>query len=146
MAQLAAMVVAGAIIGLVGTTITITAVALSLPFVDHRFLMSAADVGRVIAAAALAGAAGGVFGAGIGSLARNTGGAVTAVFLGLFVAPTLLVQFASGAASWVPNTLVGVLSGVGHEVSLAAAIAALVIWAALPAVLGIVAVEKRDVV
>jgi len=79
-------------------------------------------------------------------LVRNTGGAVIGVVLVLFIAPPLIVQLASGASSWVPNSLANVLSGVGHDVSRPAAIAALAVWAAVPALVGLLAVQRRDVV
>jgi ABC-2 type transport system permease protein len=99
-----------------------------------------------VVASMFAGAVGAVLGAGIGSVVRNTGGAVTGTFLFVVIAPTLIAQFASSAASWVPGTLAGVLSGVGHEVALPAAVAAIAAWALVPAVLGLVSVNKRDVV
>jgi hypothetical protein len=86
-----------------------------------------------------------VLGAGIGALVRNTGGAVTGAVLALIIAPPLAVQLAKGAAVWAPSTLANVVSGVGDDVALLAAIAALVVCAAIPAVAGLVAVQIRDV-
>jgi hypothetical protein len=87
-----------------------------------------------------------VLGAGIGALIRNTGGAVTGAVLVLIIAPPLIVQLASGAAAWVPQTLANVLAGVAQDVTRPAAAAALALWAAVPALVGLVAVQRRDVV
>ena len=146
LAQLAAVAMAGGLIGLIGAGLDTVALAAALPTTRYGFLVPAGGVARVVVASLFAGAVGAVLGAGIGSVVRNTGGAVTGTFLFLVVAPPLIGQFASGAASWVPGTLTGVLSGVGHEVALPAAIAAITVWALVPAALGLVSVTKRDVV
>jgi len=146
LAQLAAVFITGAVLGLVGASLTVIAVAVTLPATDYGFLVSAGGVTTVLAASAFAGAVGAVLGAGIGVLVRNTGGAVTGAVLVLIIAPPLIVQLASSATSWVPNTLANVLSGVGHDVSRPAAIAALAAWAAVPALVGLLAVQRRDVV
>jgi len=146
LAQHAAVAIGGGALSLIGAALTVGAVALALPATDFGFLVSASGVTRVIAASTFAGAAGAVLGAGIGALVRNTGGAVTATVLVLFILPPLAVQMASGFASWIPNTLANVLSGVGDEVGPFAALGAIGIWALLPAVIGLWAVERRDVV
>ena len=145
-AQFAAVFMVGAVLSLVGAALTIFAVAVTLPTTEYGFLVSAGAVAGVLVASAFAGAAGAVLGAGIGVVVRNTGGAVTATVLVLIIAPPLVIQLASGASSWVPNTLANVLSGVTHEVSRPAALAALAAWAIVPALIGLVAVQKRDVV
>ena len=67
------------------------------------------------------------------------------------IAPPLMVQTVSEANSWVPSTLVNVLSGVEAEVALIdqagtpAAIIALALWAVIPAVIGLVSVQRRDI-
>ena len=101
---------------------------------------------QVLAASAFAGATGAALGAGIGALVRNTGGAVTGAVLALVIAPPLVVQLARDSASWVPNALNNVVSGVSDEVGVPAALAALVAWAAVPALAGLISVERRDVV
>jgi hypothetical protein len=146
LAQLAAVLIGGAVLGLVGAGLTVAAVALTLPTTDYEFLVSAGGVGAVLAASAFAGAAGAILGAGIGALVRNTGGAVTCAVLALIIAPPLIIQLASDMTSWVPNTLANVLSGVGHDVSRPAAAAAMALWAAVPALAGLIAVQRRDVV
>jgi ABC-2 type transport system permease protein len=146
LAQLTAVLLAGGVLGFVGAGLTIVSVALALPATDYGFMMSVGGVAAVLAASAFAGAAGAVLGAGIGSLVRNTGGAVTGVVLVLFVAPPLVVQLASEAASWVPSTLATVLSGVTHEVGRPAAAVALAAWAIIPALIGLVFVQRRDIV
>ncbi len=146
LAQLAAVLLAGAALGLVGEAMIVSAVALSLPATDFAFLASAGEITRLLGASAVAGMAGAVLGAGIGSLVRNLGGAVTIAVLLLFIAPGLVVQLASGAASWVPTTALSVLSGVTAEVSVGAALLALALWAVVPAGAGLLAVERRDVV
>ena len=146
LAQLAAVLFAGGVLGLVGAALTVLGVALSLPTTDYGFMVSAGGVTAVLAASAFAGAAGAVLGAGIGAVVRNTGGAVTGAVLVLIIAPPLLVQLTNEATSWVPSTLANVLSGVGHEVSRPAALAAMAAWAIIPALVGLVAVQKRDVV
>ncbi len=145
-AQLIAVAIGGAVLGLVGAALIVGAVVLSLPATDFGFLVSAANVAQILAASAFAGAAGAVLGAGIGSLVRNVGGAVTGAVLVLFIAPPLVVQLANGTASWMPSILANVASGVGSEVSRGAAFGAIAIWALVPAAAGLIAVERRDVV
>jgi hypothetical protein len=125
---------------------TTGAVAAVLPSTDHVFLISTVDMIRLLAASSFAGAAGALLGAGIGALVRNTGGAVTGAVLMLVIAPPLVVQIAGGAADWIPPTLANVVSGVSNEVTLVVAITALVLWAAIPATIGLVSTVKRDVV
>lgn len=146
LAQLGAIAVSGGVLGLVGAGLTVAAVGFSLPTTDFGFLVSAGNVTQVLAASAFAGAAGAVLGAGIGSLVRNVGGAVTGAVLALFIAPPLVVQLANGTASWMPSVLSNVISGVGSEVSQPAAIAAIAAWALVPAAIGLIAVQRRDVV
>jgi len=133
-------------VGAVGAALTIVAVAAALPTTEFGFLVSMAGVLQVIGASALCGAAGAVLGAGIGTVVRNVGGAVTGAVLALIVAPPLLVQLVSSAASWVPSSLALVLSGVTDDVGGPAAVAALAAWALVPAAIGVVVVQRRDVV
>lgn len=146
LAQLAAVLAGGSVLGLVGAALTAVAVAVALPLTDYAFMVSAGGVAQVLAASSFAGAAGAVLGAGIGALVRNTGGAVTGAVLLLIIAPPLIVQLANKAASWVPNTLANVLSGVSDEVGLVAAGAAIAAWALVPAGIGLISVHRRDVV
>jgi hypothetical protein len=125
---------------------TAGAVAAVLPATDYVFLVSTGDMIRLLAASSFAGAAGALLGAGIGALVRNTGGAVTGAVLMLVIAPPLVVQIAGGAADWIPPTLANVVSGVSNEVTVLVAIAALVLWAGVPATIGLVSTMKRDVV
>lgn len=146
-AQLAAVALGGAILGLLGASLTVAAVAVSLPLTEHGFMVSASGVAQVLAASTLAGASGAVLGAAIGTVVRNTGGAVTGAVLVLVIAPPLIVQLASGTATWVPNALAHVVSGVSLEdTSVAAAIAALTLWALIPALIALQVVRRRDVV
>jgi hypothetical protein len=85
------------------------AVAAVLPTTDYGFLISSGDMIRLLAASSFAGTAGALLGAGIGALVRNTGGAVTGAVVTLVIAPPLVVQIASGAASWIPPTLANVV-------------------------------------
>ncbi|MCP3855844.1 MAG: hypothetical protein GY745_24140 [Actinomycetia bacterium] len=146
LAQLVAIALAGGLIGLVGAGLTVVAVAFALPTTEYGFLVSAGNVAQVLTASAFAGAAGAVLGAGIGSVVRNVGGAVTGTVLALFIAPPLVVQLANDTASWMPSVLANVTSGVGNDVSLPAAVAAIVAWALVPAAAGFIAVQRRDVV
>lgn len=146
LAQLAAVAIAGAIVGLFGTALTAAGVAVAVTTTEFGFMVSGQALTAVLAASAFAGAAGAVLGAGIGSLVRNIGGAVTGVVLVLLVGPPLLVQLFSDAASWIPSTLAMVLSGVTHEVGRPSAFLALALWAAVPAAIGLLATEKRDIV
>lgn len=146
LAQYAAVAVGGAVLSLIGTALTMGAVAAALPSTDYGFLVSSGGVVRVLAAATFVGACGAVFGAGIGGLIRNTGGALATAVLILIVAPPLLVQLATDTASWIPSTLANVVSGVATDTGTFAAIAVLVAWAAVPAAVGLLAVERRDVV
>ncbi len=145
-AQFTAVLVGGGVLGFAGAALTVAAVALSLPATEFGFLMTAGGVAQVLAAAAFAGATGALLGAGIGAVVRNTGGAVAGAVVVLVIAPPLVVQLASEAASWIPNTLNTVVSGITTEVSVVAAIVALAAWAIVPAAIGLVAVQRRDVV
>jgi hypothetical protein len=146
LAQLTAVALAGGLLGLVGEALVIGAVAGALPFTDYGFLVSTGAVAQLLVASTWAGAAGAVLGAGLGALVRNVGGAITAAVVLLFIVPPLAVQLVSDVASWLPDTLNRVVAGVGDQVSLPAALAALAAWAVIPAVLGLVAVQRRDVV
>jgi hypothetical protein len=148
LAQLTAIMLAGSLLGLVGEVLVIGAVAGALSFTDYGFLVSAGAVSRLLLASAFAGAAGAVLGAGLGALVRNVGGAVTAAVLLLFIVPPLMVQLVSDAASWLPDALNRVVAGVGvgDQASVPAALAALAAWAAGPALLGLLAIQRRDVV
>jgi len=146
LAQLGAIAVSGGILGLVGAGLTVAAVAVSLPATDYGFLVSTGNVIQVVAASAFSGAAGAVLGAGIGSLVRNVGGAVTGAVLALFIAPPLVGQLAPETASWMHSVLATVLTGVGSEVSQLAAVVATAAWALVPAAAGLIAVQRRDVV
>ena len=145
-AQLTAVAGAGAVLALAGQALVIAGVALALPSTEHGLLVSAGALAQLLAAATLAGAIGATLGAGLGSLLRNTGGAVTTAVLLLFVIPPLTVQLATDAASWIPTTLFAVISGVSADVSLWAALIAAALWALVPATAGLVAVQRRDVV
>lgn len=146
LAQLTAVLVAGGLLGLVGEALVVAAVAGALPFTDYGFLVSAGAVGRLLLASAFAGAAGAVLGAGLGYLVRNVGGAVTAAVVLLFIIPPLVVQLLTDAASWLPDALNRVVAGVGGDIGVPAALAVLAAWALVPAALGLVAVQRRDVV
>ena len=52
------------------------------------------------------------------------------------------------SAAWLPDALNRVLAGVGvgDQVSVPAALVALAAWAAVPALLGLLAIQRRDVV
>jgi hypothetical protein len=145
-AQLAAIGMGGAVLGLAGAGFTVIAVAASLPLTDHGFLVSAGGVTQVLAASTWAGAAGAVLGAGVGTVVRNTGGAVTGAVLILVIAPPVVVQLASGAAPWVPSTLANVASGVATDTTTVAATIAIGLWALVPALAGRWSVQHRDVV
>lgn len=145
-AQLAAILIGGALLGLLGGVLVLAAGVASLPFVDQAFLLTGGVMTRLVATAAFAGAVGAVLGAGLGAVVRNPGGAVTAAVVLLFIAPPLLVQMASATASWVPDTLTAVLSGVGEGPTVLAAAAALAAWALVPAAVGMGVIQRRDVV
>lgn len=146
LAQLTAILLVGGLLGLVGEALVVAAVAGALPSTDYGFLVSAGAVSRLLLASAFAGAAGAVLGAGLGYLVRNVGGAVTAAVVLLFIIPPLVVQLLSDAASWLPDALNRVVAGVGGDIGVPAALAALAGWALVPAALGLVAVQRRDVV
>ena len=146
LAQLAAVLVGGAVLSVIGAGLVIAAVATALPSTDYGFLVSAGGVAQVLAAAAYAGAVGAALGAGIATVVRNVGGAVAATFLILMVLPPLIVQLSSSAASWVPGVLTNVASGVATDVATPAAYAALAAWGLVPALLGLLILRRRDVV
>jgi len=145
-AQLVAVGLGGAVLGLIGASLTIAALAVSLPLTDYGFLVTASGVTQVLLASTFAGAAGAVLGAGIGTVVRNTGGAVTGAVLALVIAPPLIIQLASGTATWVPNALANVVSGVSDETNVAAAGAAMALWALVPALIALLVVRRRDIV
>ena len=145
-AQFFAVMLAGAALGLIAQVLVTGGIALALPSTNYGFLVSAGDLARVVAASTFAGAAGAVLGAGLGAIIRNLGGAVTAAVFVLFMVPPLTVQLFNDAASWIPPTLSTVVSGVTSEVNVWAAVAALLLWALVPAAIGLVAIQRRDVV
>jgi len=145
-AQLAAACVGGGVLGLVGAGISAGSVAVGLTATDYGFMVSTADLAQVLAASTLAGCAGAVIGAGIGAFVRNTGGAVTGTILLLLILPPLAVQMVSETASWIPGTLGNVVSGVDTTAGIGAAIAAIGMWAVVPAAIGLASVTRRDVV
>ena len=144
--QFIAIGLGGAILGLIGTSLTIAAVAASLPFTTYGFMVSASDIARIIGASSLAGASGAILGAGIGTVVRNTGGAVTGTVVVLVIAPPVIVQLANGAAPWIPNAIANVASGVADGTSITGAIMALALWALVPALIALWAVQRKDVV
>ena len=146
LAQLSAAFAAGSVLGLVGAGISAGSVAVGLIATDYGFMVSTADLMQVLAASTLAGGAGAVLGAGIGALIRNTGGAVTGTILLLLIMPPLAVQMVGETASWIPGTLANVVSGIDNTVGIGAAIAAIGMWALVPAATGLIAVIRRDVV
>ena len=109
-------------------------------------MVTAGGVAQVLAAAALAGASGAVLGAAIGTVVRNTGGAVTGAVLVLVIAPPVIVQLANGTAPWLPSALANVASGVTDETSVAAAGAAMALWALIPALIALGVIRRRDIV
>lgn len=146
LAQLVAIMLGGGLLGLVGELLVVGSVALALPTTDYGFLVSGEAVVRLALASAFAGAVGAALGAGLGALLRNVGGAVTAAVVLLLVVPPLVVRLASDAASWIPDTLTRVVSGVDDQVGVPAALVVLAAWAVVPVGLGMVAVQRRDVV
>ena len=153
LAQLVAVAIGGAVLGLVGAALTVIAVAATLPTTEFAFMVSLGGVASVLAAASFTGAAGAVLGAGIGLVVRNTGGAVTGAVVALIIAPPLIVQLISDASSWMPSALAVALSGVEPQAAgvesqagTVAAILALAAWALVPAVIGLLSVQRRDVV
>ena len=145
LAQLAAVLFAGAALALVGQALMIAAVALALRSTQYGLMVSAGDITQLLAASALAGAIGAVLGAGLGVVIRNVGGTVTTAVLVLFVIPPLAVQLVNDAGSWIPTTLFAVISGVSTDVSMWAALMAVAAWALVPAAAGIMAVQRRDI-
>ena len=146
LAQQIAVSLTGAALALIGQVLVIAAVVLALPSTDYGFMVSAGDLTQLLAASALAGAIGALLGAGLGAIIRNLGGAVAMVVLVLFVIPPLAAQLVTDAVSWIPTTLFSVISGVTAEVSLWAALMAVTVWAIVPAAVGLMAVQERDVV
>lgn len=145
-AQLFTVAVGGAVLSLVGAALTIGAVTLTLPTTDYSLLISGGTIARLLAAAAFAGASGALLGAGIGAVVRTIGGAVTGTTIALIIAPPLVVQLSRDAEPWMPNGLANQLSGVAGNLSTAAAIAGLLAWALVPAGIGLLTVERRDIV
>ncbi len=145
-AQLAAVMLGGAVLSVVGALLIGVAIAIGLQLTDYAFLVSAGGVLRVVAASAVCGAAGASLGAGLGALVRNTGGAVTAVVGLLFVVPPVLVQLTPDMADWVPTTMAWSISGVVAEPTVAMAVLGVALWAVVPVLAGLASVLRRDVV
>ena len=146
LAQFTALMVGGAVLGFVGTIVTMVAVAVALTATDYGFMLSLGDITQLLAASGFAAATGALLGAGIGTFIRNTGGAVAALVVVLLIAPPLVVQLASEAISWVPGSLALVASGLADEPGMAGALIAMVAWAAIPAMVGLFVAQRRDVV
>ena len=70
---------------------------------------------------------------------------MTATVFIFMVAPPLVVQVANGTASWMPAKLANVLSGTIDDISQPAAAAALITWALIPTIIGLITVQRRDV-
>ena len=87
-----------------------------------------------------------MIGAGIGAVVRNTGGAVTSAVVLLLILPPLAVQMVNESLSWIPSTVADVLSGISDTTTVGAAAVGLVVWAAVPALVGLIAVSRRDVI
>ena len=145
-AQATAVMLGGAVLSIVGALAVLGAIAVGLRFTDYGFMVSAGGVVRVVAASALTGAAGAALGAGIGWLVRNPGGAVTVVVGVLFVSPPIVVQLTPDAASWIPSSLAWSISGVTTDPSVPMALVAVALWALVPAIAGLISVQRRDVV
>jgi len=145
-AQLTAVAGGGSALSLLGSALTIAAVAGAVLTTEYGFLVSVDNVARVVVASGFAGATGAVLGAGIGAVVRNVGGAVTATVFALMVAPPLVVQLANGTGPWMPANLANVLSGTIGGIAAPAAIAALLGWGLVPACIGLISVLRRDVV
>lgn len=146
LAQFGAVAIGGCVLSLIGVGLTVTAVAVALPTTEFGFLVSIGNVIRLVAAAGAAGACGAVLGAGIGAIVRNVGGAVTLTVFTFMVAPPLVVQLFNGTASWMPASLANVMSGISTDVSQPAAVAAIAAWALVPAIIGLITVQRRDIV
>lgn len=146
LAQLAAVLMGGAVLAFLGQALVVGGVAVALPSTGHNFLLSTGDVVQLFAATTLAGAIGAVLGAGLGALIRNIGGAVTTSILVVFVVPPLTAQLFTDAGSWIPPSLFAVISGASADVSMWAALLAIGAWALVPAAAGLVAAQRRDVV
>ncbi len=145
-AQLIAIGGAGGTLGMIGAALTAVAVAIALPFTDYGFMVPAGGVAQVLAASTLAGAAGAVLGAGIGTVIRNTGGAVTGTVVVLVIAPPVIVQLANGTAPWLPSALANAASGVSDGTSVSGAIGAIALWALIPALIALWTVQRHDIV
>jgi ABC-2 type transport system permease protein len=146
LAQLTAVAGAGAILALVGQALVVAGVAVALRTTEYGFLVPTGDVAQLLATTTLAGAIGAVLGAGLGAVIRNVGGAVTAVFLVLFIVPPMTAQLLTGAGPWIPTNLFAVISGASTDIALWAALLATTAWALIPAGAGLLAVDRRDVV
>jgi ABC-2 type transport system permease protein len=144
-AQFAAILLVGAVLGLIGEALTILAAVVSLPLVDFEFMLSAGGILRILASAALAGGMGALLGAGVGALVRHSAGVVSAAVVLLIIAPPMVVQFVNNA-DWLPTTIVNVISGVAEQPGLLAAFGLLFAWGLVPAALALLTVQRRDVI
>jgi len=145
-AQVVAVMIAGTLLSIIGAVLIVSSVALALQLTEYGFLVSAGGVLRVVVASSLTGAAGAALGAGVGALVRNTGGAVTIVVGLLFISPPMLIQLVPEMSDWVPSTLAWSISGVVPEPGVLPAIVAVVVWALVPVLAGLMATLRRDVV
>ncbi len=143
-AQMAAVTVGGAVLGLVGGGLAVTAGALSFPAVGHQMMVSAGWMVRLVASAGAAGAAGALMGAGIGVVVRNAGGAAMVAAFAVIIAPPMAAEIFDAAGQWIPSSLITAMAGVNGELTVLAAVAALAAWGLIPAVLGVTSVARRD--
>ncbi|HSK24128.1 MAG TPA: hypothetical protein VK906_13165 [Egicoccus sp.] len=146
LAQFTAVMIGGLVLGLFAEALVLGVGAVSLQFTDHAFMLSAGTVVQLLATSMLAGAVGSVLGGGIGAIVRNGGGAVAVTIFVLFIAPQMAPQLIADAAQWMPATLLTGIAGVADGPTLAAALAALLAWAALMSLLAVGTVQRRDVV
>ena len=146
LAQLTAVAIGGCVLSLIGAALTVTAVAAALPATDYGFLVGLDNVIRVIAASGLAGVAGAILGAGIGPSCATSAAPSPSPSFTFMVAPPLIVQLANDTASWMPANLANVISGTVDDISQPSVIAALIIWALIPAAIGLITVQRRDIV
>ncbi len=122
------------------------AVAVSLPLTDHGFMVSAGGVAQVLAASTWAGAAVPCSAPGSAPSSATPAARSPAAVVVLVIAPPLIVQLANGTATWVPNALANVVSGVTDDTSVAAAGLAMALWALVPALIALQVVRRRDIV
>jgi ABC-2 type transport system permease protein len=150
-AKLVAVIVAGALIGLLTSGIALILGAAILPGRDYSLGLSDSDVVELLAGTTAACAVMAMVGVGIGALVRSQTPAIVGILVYLFVVEPLLTFLISGSEQYVLGSALSEITGTGDVSGIDDPLGQipggllLLGWAALFAVLGALAMQARDV-